>query len=114
MHEVSVAESLLKAVIEQAEANNCTKVEKVILKIGRASGVVPEALTFAFDALKPGTMAQEASIEVIDIPVSGRCHQCGADFSVEEKYVLACPCCGSPSFVLTAGGELELSELEVN
>ncbi|MDX9714609.1 MAG: hydrogenase maturation nickel metallochaperone HypA [Dissulfurispiraceae bacterium] len=114
MHEVSVAESLLKTVIDQAETHNCTKVDKVIIKIGRASGIVSEALTFAFDALKPGTIAQNAVIEVIDVPVSGICHSCGSDFNVDEKYVLACPCCGSPSFKLTAGAELELSELEVN
>ncbi|MCE5312259.1 MAG: hydrogenase maturation nickel metallochaperone HypA [Nitrospiraceae bacterium] len=113
MHEVSVAESLLKTVVEQAAAHNCTRIEKIILRIGRASGVVSEALVFAFDALKPGTMAENAVIEVMDVPVAGKCETCGSDFSVEEKYVLACPSCGSPSFVITSGRELELSELEV-
>jgi len=113
MHEVSVAESLLKIVLEQGRAHNCTRIEKIILKIGRASGVVSEALVFAFDVLKADTAAKDAVIEVIDVPVSGRCNSCGSDFSVQEKYLLACPCCGSLSFVITSGKELELSELEV-
>ncbi|MDI6744955.1 MAG: hydrogenase maturation nickel metallochaperone HypA, partial [Thermodesulfovibrionales bacterium] len=81
--------------------------------IGRVSGIMPDALLFAFNALKADTIAAEASVIVDEIPVSGLCGSCGKNFITEEKYVLCCPECSSASFIIKTGRELEIIDMEV-
>ena len=38
------------------------------LRIGALSGVVPEALEFAFEALRPGTLAEKAELAIESVP----------------------------------------------
>ena len=89
------------------------KVQKVRVRVGRASGVMPDALLFSFECARAGTVAAEAVLEIHEVPVGGSCRDCGADFTVEEKYVFRCPRCGGPSFDVLAGNELEVIDLEV-
>ncbi|MBM4129390.1 MAG: hydrogenase maturation nickel metallochaperone HypA, partial [Nitrospira sp.] len=83
------------------------------VRVGRASGVMPEALLFAFDAIKTGTVAEKASLTIDEIPIGGFCSSCNSEFSVEEPYVLFCPKCGETSFRLNTGRELDIQEMEV-
>ena len=88
-------------------------IESIKVKIGKASGVVPDSLLFAFEALKTGTIAEKAVLTILEIPVSGFCENCNKEFTVEEKYVVSCPLCGSESFRVETGRELNIDELEV-
>ena len=45
--------------------------------------------------------------------MGGHCAGCGADFTVEERYVLACPRCSGGDFRITSGDELQVVDLEV-
>lgn len=113
MHELSVAMSILDIVRAACEAGGHGRVEKVRVRVGRASGVMREALLFSFDAAKGGTAAGEAVLEIEDVPVGGRCRRCSSAFTVEEKYVLECPLCGGGEFTIERGHELEVVDLEV-
>ena len=76
MHELAIAESLVEAV--QARTGKRT-VHSVRLQVGRLSGVVPDALTFAFELAVRGTPLEGARL-LIDEP-AGRlhCRTCQAD-----------------------------------
>lgn len=114
MHESSIAHSILDIIDEQCSQNGCTKVNSVTVRLGKATGVMPEALRFAFDALKENTPAMDARLDIEIVPVGGRCHSCGRDFDVfDEAYVFSCPLCGSDSFEITRGREMEISELDM-
>jgi hydrogenase nickel incorporation protein HypA/HybF len=113
MHEVSIADSLLRIAGQECGKGGFSTIESIKVSIGRASGVMPEALLFAFDAMKAGTIAGGASLVIEEVPVSGHCSDCAADFSVEEAYVLCCPLCGGQAFTLCSGRELHITELEV-
>ncbi|MBW2078837.1 MAG: hydrogenase maturation nickel metallochaperone HypA, partial [Deltaproteobacteria bacterium] len=56
MHEFSIATSLLEIISQEALAYQGAKVKAVRLKVGTLSGVVPEALEFAFQVLSEGTV----------------------------------------------------------
>lgn len=114
MHEASIADSLLDIAVRECRDNGFTKIGSIRVCIGKASGVMPEALLFAFDAMKAGTLADCASLIIEEIPVSGSCNACNADFVVSEKYVLCCPHCSSESFTVNSGRELNIVELEVD
>ncbi|TAN43269.1 MAG: hydrogenase maturation nickel metallochaperone HypA, partial [Nitrospirae bacterium] len=81
---------------------------------GRASGIMPDALLFAFDAIKPDSIAAAAALEIEEVPLTGRCNSCDRTFISEEEYVLSCPHCGGSSFVITAGRELDILDMEVS
>lgn len=112
MHELSIALSVLDIVRGAAAASGLANVTIVRLRVGCASGVQPDALRFAFDCSKAGTAAESAVLEIEEMPVGGRCSDCGRDFTAPEPYVLACPLCGGASFSVTTGHELDVLDLE--
>ncbi|MEW6214781.1 MAG: hydrogenase maturation nickel metallochaperone HypA [Nitrospirota bacterium] len=113
MHEVSIAQSLLDIATENCKKNGYKGIESIKVKIGRASAVVPDALLFAFDAMKIDTIAEKACLTIEEIPVGGFCNNCNSNFTVEEAYVLSCPRCGGTSFRIESGRELDIYEMEV-
>ena len=114
MHEVSIALSLLEAAEKYCEKEGYKAIESIGVKIGKASGVMSEALLFAFDAVKIGTIAEKASLIIDEIPVSGFCISCNNNFSVKEAFILCCPKCGDTSFRTESGRELDIYEMEVS
>jgi len=114
MHEASIAMSVLDTVIKECRQRGFTRIDSVRLRIGRASGVLPEALTFAFDIAKADTIAGEAQLLVDFVPLGGHCHDCRQDFDVEERFVLTCPYCQGGNFTLARGHELDIVEMEIN
>ena len=62
---------------------------------------------------RPGEMSLAAWLVIDEVPVTGTCKSCGKHFSVEETYVIQCPLCGSFSFTVETGRELNVAELEV-
>ena len=114
MHEVSIALSLLDIVAKKCREEGYQRVDSVRVRVGKASGVLPEAFSFALEAVKKGTPAQDARFIIDRIPLGGTCNACGKRFETEEPYIVQCPFCASPSFRITQGYELELVEMEVN
>ena len=83
MHELSIALSLIDAVCEELPRLGAVTVKSVRVRVGPLSGVVPDALTFAFDIaavetpivgarldIEPGdgSVLELAALEVIDAP----------------------------------------------
>lgn len=114
MHELSVALSLLELIEQKCREQGCRSVSSVRVRVGKASGILPDAFAFAFDAAKPQTVAREAKFVIDIVALGGVCSSCGNQFTTEEPYVLECPCCSSTSFKINQGRELELVELEVD
>jgi hydrogenase nickel incorporation protein HypA/HybF len=107
MHELAIAESVVEAV--QARTGRRT-VHLVRLQVGRLSGVIPDALTFAFELAAQGTPLEGARL-LIDEPAARlHCRTCQADQS-QDDLILLCEC-GSADVELTAGRELALLSVE--
>jgi hydrogenase nickel incorporation protein HypA/HybF len=113
MHEVSIAQSLLKIAVDNCKKKGYKRIETIKVKIGRASGIMPDALSFAFEAVKIGTIAEKANLTIDEIPVSGFCESCKSSFTVEESYVLSCPLCGNVLIRIDTGNELHIYEMDV-
>jgi hydrogenase nickel incorporation protein HypA/HybF len=113
MHEASIVAGLLDIVSGQCKKSGYRKIESIHLKIGRASGIMTDALVFAFEALKDG-LAKEAVLQIEEVPVSGHCFDCNNTFATEQEYILVCPLCGGGSFRMTGGRELDVVDMEVS
>lgn len=55
MHELSIALSIIEGVEEELDVRGRPKLHAVHLRVGTLSGVVKEALLFAYDAACEGT-----------------------------------------------------------
>jgi hydrogenase nickel incorporation protein HypA/HybF len=113
MHELSIAESLLEVALENCSSQGFSRIGSIKVLIGKASGLMPDALLFGFNAVKEGTAADQAVLEIEEVPVSGRCNICEKDFTTESVYVLNCPHCEGVSFTIKTGRELMITEMEV-
>lgn len=112
MHEMSLAESVLQIVEEQAQKEGFARVKAVWLEIGALSGVEPEAMRFCFDAVTRGSVADGAALEILRTSGSGWCMQCSETVAIEERYS-ACPRCGGYQVQPTGGTEMRIKEMEV-
>lgn len=115
MHETALALSILDIVVEKCREAGGRTVDSVRVRIGKAAGVLPDALVFAFDASKATTVAEHARLEIEPVPVGGVCKDCKKEFSVDDvQYVFDCPLCGSKAFEITSGREMEIVDMEIN
>lgn len=113
MHELSIAQSLLDIAVKNCKENGYKRIEAIKVKIGRASGIMPDALLFAFDAVKIGTIAEKASLNIEEVPISGYCESCKKNFTVDEAFIISCPKCGNISLRIDTGRELHIEEMDV-
>jgi hydrogenase nickel incorporation protein HypA/HybF len=111
MHELSIAQGLMKLLLDETEKHRLTRIKKVHVRIGTMSNIVPNALLFAFDSVKEGTVADGATLEIEIVPAMARCSHCDAEFEVEDM-VLFCPRCDQIAAELLSGKELDLVEID--
>jgi hydrogenase nickel incorporation protein HypA/HybF len=113
MHELSLMESTLEIALENARRQGAQKIHQLNLRVGAMSGVVPEALEFAFDACTQDTIAEGANLKIELVPALCYCENCQYEFSPPDL-IYACPDCGQISSKLIQGRELQLISLEVS
>jgi hydrogenase nickel incorporation protein HypA/HybF len=114
MHEVGIMQSALEVALEQATAEHATKIHRIAMRIGAFSGVVPDALQFAFEALSQGTMAEGADFQIKTIPGRSTCRQCKKELEIRDLASLTCATCGGEGDGIVGGREIEVSDIEIS
>ena len=112
MHELSIAQSIVGLVEEQARFHGAAAVEEVELEIGRLAGLEPIALEFALESAVKGSLLEQARIVPRYIPGEGICTDCGATFPVDVG-LSPCPACGSWWINITRGKELRIRSIVI-
>jgi len=106
-------ENVFEIAFAHLRQQKATRIHRLRLRIGALSGVVPEALQFAFDAMKENTPAAEAALDVEYVPVRFFCKTCSLEFGGADVAEL-CPKCGSPNADVRQGRELDVVSLDVS
>jgi hydrogenase nickel incorporation protein HypA/HybF len=109
MHELSIAESVVRIASRHAAGRRVVRVE---LKVGRLRQVVPSALEFAFALVAEGTSVEGAELAIEDVPAAGRCRICRIESSLTD-FPLRCSRCGGLDLEVIAGEELLVDSLEL-
>jgi hydrogenase nickel incorporation protein HypA/HybF len=112
VHELSLVASVFDILEEKAREHGAARVTKVVLKVGVMSGVVPDLLESAFDTYKKGTLAEEARLEIVRVPVKLRCPDCGGE-TAREDTDFSCAACNSRRVEIVAGRELVVETIEL-
>ncbi len=113
MHEISIMESTLEIACEHLKKAGGTKIHAIRLRLGLASGVEPDSLRFAFEALKSGTAAEQASLEIESSLGSFCCQDCSMETRLASLQ-FQCPACGGRLMMGDVSSDLELTQMEIS
>jgi hydrogenase nickel incorporation protein HypA/HybF len=106
MHELAITQGVVDVVTERTGTAPVTTVR---VRVGRLSGVVPDAMRFCFDLVTAGTPLDGAVLEIEQPEGRARCRSCGAEFELADL-VLLCEC-GSADVEVLAGRELAVASV---
>ena len=109
MHELSIAESMVRVASRHARGRTVTK---VTVRTGHLRQVVPSALEFAFELVAVGTELEGAELEIENVPAAGVCRDCGVESEL-DGFPLRCTSCGGLNLELIRGEELLVDSLEL-
>ena len=113
MHEMSLCQGIVDIIQERADADRFSRVTKVRLSIGALSHVDPKAISFGFDVVARGTIAEGAVLEIDQPPGQAFCMACSTTVTIPARGQ-PCPTCGSHQLMVVGGDELRVDELEVS
>jgi hydrogenase nickel incorporation protein HypA/HybF len=114
MHEMGIAQQIIE-IANSSIPDDLEKmpVERINLKIGQMSSVVPGSLRFCFEILSKDTpLLASAELNIEEIPVVVRCMECNIEWII-NKPVFVCKNCTSGSIKIISGQELDVVSIEV-
>lgn len=113
MHELAVTNGLLKLCIEEGKKHSVQKINKINIKVGELTGLVPHCISYYFSIAAKGTIAEGTEIIIEKIPVSIHCEICGFEGELgKNKYY--CPKCSGSKYKIVKGREFYLDTMEVD
>jgi hydrogenase nickel incorporation protein HypA/HybF len=113
MHELSIMQGALNQALFEARQSGARRIHEIHLRIGVLSGVVPDALQFAFEAIAAGTPAEGAALTIENVPARFWCAACEREFEA-ANFFAECPGCHACGGELRAGRELELTSVVID
>ncbi len=112
MHEMSLAESVREIVEDTARANGAQRVLAVRLEIGKLAQGEPEAMRFAFEVVKRGSLADQANLEIVETDATAWCMPCGTGVTIMARGN-PCPHCGSHQLQVTGGDRMRVMDIQI-
>lgn len=110
MHELSIAHAIVTTVTE-ALPDATARVTEVRVRIGALSGVVPEALHFAYEVAAEDTALADTVLVIERIPVTIHCSSCHRDTTLDGITGFLCSECGEPTADIITGKELDVAHV---
>ena len=109
MHEMGLAEAVVKVAAEQSGGR---RVSEVHAKVGVLMGVEPGSMEFGFELAAEGTPIEGARLVIESVPAVVRCRDCSADSEL-AGHPLQCRACGGLDVEQLAGDQLVVDAIEV-
>lgn len=117
MHELSLADGMLKTVLDAAQKENAKKIKSIKLEMGEILLVNKEQLTFCFDVISKGTIAEGAKLDITYLKPRLHCNKCNKEFviSSEDDFpILHMICeCGSNDVTILSGREFNIKSINI-
>lgn len=112
MHELSIALRVIEIAREEAARSGAEKITGVEIEVGELSGVMIDALEFAFSSVREEKGLENLRVDIHIIPAMARCRECGKYYKVKLFYE-TCPVCGRMNPELVKGRELKVKSVTV-
>ena len=134
MHELALADSVMKAALSAADDAGLDRIDRIVVKIGELQQIKRELFEFSLTTVLPAQDARLAGVkfDISEEPVRFRCRSCGTDYGRDEAGIdnegdqgeaihfipelshafTQCPSCGSPDFGIRAGRGITLERID--
>jgi len=112
MHETSLAYDMLEIIKGVARDNSAQRVSVARAEIGELTCIDSDALTFAFEAVCRGTVAEGCALKIDRLPLIISCATCDFEGPADHE-LLGCPSCGAVGARLLSGREMRLVSIDV-
>ena len=108
MHEYGMCDGIVDAVQRRAAGR---RVARVKIRIGVMHRIVEEVFQQAFAHAAAGSAAENATVDIVAVPVRVRCRACEAKFEVLD-FATVCRNCNGVNLEVIGGDELILESLQ--
>ena len=105
MHEVGIAQEVLRIIEARAREHGEGRVCACRLRIGELSGVAPESLRFALEVCSRGTRAEGMDVVLEIVAARVKCRECPREWEFTLGQT-ECPDCGSREVELSGGDDM--------
>jgi len=119
LHELSMADAIIKTVIDAAEKNDAIKVLEVTIEIGELTLLNPEQIKFILGVLSEDTILEGAKFNIELVPAKIEC-SCGYNGSItaDDKLdhynpLILCPSCSKGDFKIIDGRECNIKNIKI-
>ena len=112
MHELAIAENIVRNVQQLSVEHNINTIEVVNIKIGVLQQVSRESLLFLLEAVTKGTDLEAVRFNLERVDAAIECSTCGRKSNL-QGYLLRCPACGKSDVKVRSGNELFIDSIEV-
>ncbi|MCP4181377.1 MAG: hydrogenase maturation nickel metallochaperone HypA [bacterium] len=112
MHELSLAESMVRELNEYIEREKVNKIFTVTVQMGYFSGVEKEPFEFAYPIVTEGTKMEGSKLIVEQLPGIVLCSECSKTTQLDIPLV-KCGSCGSRDVTFTQGREFLIKSMEI-
>ena len=113
MHEFSIALNIIKIAEEQVIKKKENAISSIEIETGPFSGVIVDALEFAFQQARKNTLAENATLSINWIEGKLKCLRCNHVFKTDTLYTL-CPVCNAFETEIVQGQELKIRSIEIH
>lgn len=107
MHELSLAAEVIDLVSREAQKNELTIVNEIVIEVGYLSGVEADIFQSALEMLIKDTILEHTFVRLIHTPGQGKCQTCKLDFEMKDR-LDCCPSCGSFPSQISGGQEFRV------
>ncbi len=119
MHELSMADAIVKTVLDVAEKNQAEEILEVTIEVGKLTMLNPEQLKFLLGVLGENTLLEGAKVIIEEIPVEIKCLSCNytgttdPDDSDHYLMIVKCPECDERNLEIVAGRECNVKNIRI-
>lgn len=112
MHEMGIADAMVKTVDRIVKRENAAGVRSITVELGELSGVVPRFLAECWEAVVAGTEYEGVELRLHPVPGTAQCLDCDTTF-VTDIESLHCPHCGGVKLKPLSGQDMTIAEIEI-
>ncbi|MFH1710240.1 MAG: hydrogenase maturation nickel metallochaperone HypA [bacterium] len=111
MHELGLAEDILRKIKDEARSRGLSKVSYAKIKVGETLVTDRPELEQLFSMISTGTVAEGVKLDIVISPLKAVCGSCKKEFNPKVMR-FDCPSCGSGSIQISSGKELLIEGLK--
>lgn len=112
MHELPVAQSILKIALDHAEKADAKKVLGLNIVMGELATMVDDSIQFYWEIIAKDTIAENAVLHFRRVPAELQCLCCAEKYHPVDGELI-CPKCGNIGAKIIAGEEFLLESIDV-